>query len=465
MTAHKSLRVQLLLWLLIPLAGAVLANTWVTFRNAEDTAGIVTDRTLLASARSIAERIQVSGAAIDVTIPPAALEMFETEYHDRVYYRITTRQTGADDPLLIAGNGDLPRPATEVKPLMSVAYDADFRGAPLRLVAIRQPLPGGGPESTALIVVGETLAARSHMAADLWTRSLLQQTLLVVIVAVCVWFGLQRGLKPLLRLRDEVTEREPDELRPFSSVSLQSELQPLVAALNQYVERLRGQIAAQRRFIANAAHQLRTPLTILATQAAYAIRSKSAAEKDEALEAIHGNARDMARLANQLLTLSSVAPDARARRAERVDLVNLARRALESQVSHALDRNMDLGFDPSVAAAPVSGDPTLLHELVVNLVDNALRYTPKGGVVTVAIEAEGAAWLLTVRDNGPSIPAPERERVFERFYRVLGTEAEGSGLGLAIAREIVESSGGAIALADAGPEGGLLVSVRLPQSG
>ena len=456
---RKSLRLQLLLWLLIPLAGAVVANTWVTYRNARDTAGIVTDRTLLASARSIAERIQVSDSAVDVSIPPAALEMFETQYHDRVYYRITELNASA---VLIAGNGDLPDPLVPVAPLMSTFYDADYRGVPLRLVAIRQPLLGGTPDESALTVVGETLAARSHMVAGLWIHSLLQQALLVLIVAVFVWFGLERGLKPLLRLRDEVLERAPDELRPFASQALQTELQPLVAALNQYIERLRSQIEAQRRFVTNAAHQLRTPLTILATQAAYAIRSRNAAEKDEALEAIHGNARDMARLANQLLTLSNVERGAQARRRDRVDLVAVARRALESQVSHALSRDMDLGFDPKAAEAHVLGEATLIQELIVNLVDNALRYTPRGGVVTVGIEADGSEWLLTVRDNGPGIPEPERARVFERFYRILGSEAEGSGLGLAIAREIVDGTGGVVELTDASESGGLLVSVRLP---
>lgn len=346
---------------------------------------------------------------------------------------------------------------------MSTFYDASYRGDLLRVVAIRQPLLGGTADESALIVVGETTIARDHMAADLWVHSLLQQGLLVVIVAVFVWFGLGRGLKPLLRLRDDVLERAPAELRPFSGEALQSELRPLVAALNQYVERLRSQIEAQRRFIANAAHQLRTPLTILATQAAYAIRSRNPTEKDETLEAIHGNARDMARLANQLLTLSSVEQGERGRRIEQIDLVVVTRRALESQVSHALSRGMDLGFDPKPAQATMLGDATLIQELVVNLVDNALRYTPRGGVVKVGIEDVKEDWLLTVRDNGPGIPATERERVFERFYRVLGSDAEGSGLGLAIAREIAEGSGGSIYLEDAGGIGGLLVSVRLPK--
>jgi two-component system sensor histidine kinase TctE len=300
------------------------------------------------------------------------------------------------------------------------------------------------------------------MARLIWLDSLLQQALLGVIVAICALFGLQRGLRPLLRLREEVLARRPDELKPFSGDGVQSELQPLVQALNQYMERLRAQIAAQQRFLANAAHQLRTPLTILATQAAYASRSRNPTEKDEALDAIHGSAQGMARLANQLLTLSRVEPGGSAGRLEVVDLVMVTRKALEAQVNRALAKGMDLGFDPAPERAAVRGDPTLLQEMIVNLVDNALRYTPSGGIITVGIESSDAGWRLTVRDNGPGIPVAERARVFERFYRVLGNEAEGSGLGLAIAREIVEGSDGAVTL-DSGADGrGLLVTIILP---
>jgi two-component system sensor histidine kinase TctE len=457
----RSLRLQLLSWLLIPLAGVVVTNTWFTYRDAQQTATIVTDRTLLASARTMAERLQTTDGRIEAVIPPAALEMFETEFRDRVYYRVSRADEAGREQALLAGYADLPLPESAVPLLTSLAYSARYREQPLRLLAIRQPIPGAGKDS-ALIIVAETLGARDHMARELWLDSLLQQALLGVIVTVCALFGLQRGLRPLLRLREEVLARRPDELKPFSGRGVQGELQPLVQALNQYMERLRAQIAAQQRFLANAAHQLRTPLTILATQAAYASRSRNLAEKDEALDAIHGNAQSMARLANQLLTLSRVEPGDSAGRHTTVDFVAVARKALEAQVSHALEKSMDLGFDPAPEAAPVTGDPTLLQEMVVNLVDNALRYTPAGGVVTVGIERVDTHWRLTVRDNGPGIPAAERERVFERFYRVLGNEAEGSGLGLAIAREIAAGSGGSITLDSGAEDRGLLVTIALP---
>ena len=297
-----------------------------------------------------------------------------------------------------------------------------------------------------MIVVGQTTGARAKMVADLWIQGFLQQALLVLIAGILAWFGLQRGLRPLLRLRDEVVERRPDDLRPLTGTALQQELQPLATALNQYMGRIKSWSAVQRRFIANAAHQLRTPLTLLSTQATYALRTTSAAEKNEALQAIHANMQQMTRLANQLLTLAQAEPGGRPPSSEPVDLVAAARRALESLVGLALERDMDLGFDPRVPSAMVLGDPTMLQELVVNLVDNALRYTPRGGVVTLGIEQDGAEWRLTVQDSGPGIAEAERERVFERFYRTLGSGAEGSGLGLSTARELARAQGGDILL-------------------
>jgi two-component system, OmpR family, sensor histidine kinase TctE len=459
--AAKSLRLQLLGWLLVPLAGIVVVNTWITYRSARITAGIITDRTLLASARAMAEQVQLADGVMEAIIPPSALEMFASEAADRVYYRIEESDSlGADH--LIAGSPDLPRPLRPASDSTPSYFDAQFRGQALRLVAIRQPMAGNPPRG-AMIIVGETLGGRARMVADLWVQGFLQQGLLVLIAGVFAWFGLQRGLKPLLRLRDAVIERHPNQLEPFSGASLQQEVQPLLAALNEHMERVKRWSEVQRRFIANAAHQLRTPVTLLSAQATYALRATSTSEKDEALQAIGASLQQMTRLANQLLTLSQVEPGGRPFTIEAVDIVATTRRALESLVGIALERDMDLGFDPQVPTATVWGDPTMLQELVVNLVDNALRYTPARGVVTVGIRRVGADWQLTVRDNGPGIPAEERERVFERFYRVLGSSAEGSGLGLAIAKEIVEGSGGSISLAAALPDGGgLLVQVNLP---
>ena len=227
--------------------------------------------------------------------------------------------------------------------------------------------------------------------------------------------------------------------------------------------RIKRWTAVQRRFIANAAHQLRTPLTLLSTQATYARRTASAAEKDEALQAIQANMQQMTHLAHQLLTLSQAEPGARPPPTEPVDLVATARRALESLVGQALERDMDLGFDPRVTRAMVMGDPTMLQELVTNLVDNALRYTPAGGRRHPRHRSGRRRLAADCPGQRAGDREAERDRVFERFYRVLGSGAEGSGLGLAIAKEIADGAGGGISLAPSpAPGGGLLVTVRLP---
>jgi len=447
----------MVLWLLIPMAAIVLLNTGMTYRDAQLTARIITDRTLLASARSIAEQIRVDDGVLDVSLPPAALGMFESEHRDFVYY-------GVSGPYgeLLDGIPDLPTPREPVTGLEPRYSDAHFRGNDIRLVSVSQPLPLGGGARAAQVTVGQTLHGCEALAAELWTRNLKQQMLLVLLATLTAWLGLQRGLQPLLRLRDQVVVRKPNELQQLSVSSVHSEMQPLVLALNEYMQRLQRQLAARRNFHANAAHQLRTPIALLRTQADYALRETGDAEKDGALRGILATAKRMTRLTNQLLALSRAESEGHTYRQERVDLPAVARRVLEETAGLALAREIDLGLEDAGAPIVACADPTMMHELLVNLVDNALRYTHVGGMVTVTVGRDDGRPFVTVQDNGPGIPAAERERVFERFYRMLGVEADGSGLGLAIVKEIVCACGGSVSLGEPAEGSGLVVAVRLP---
>jgi two-component system sensor histidine kinase TctE len=241
---------------------------------------------------------------------------------------------------------------------------------------------------------------------------------------------------------------------------VQSELHPLVHALNDHMERVQNQMAAQRRFVSNAAHQLRTPLALISTQASVAAREDDRVKRDEALQALRLSTRQVTRLASQLLTLSRAEPGSRRPRSDVIDLSATARHVLENQAEEALRRRIDLGLETG-GPVHVEGDGTMLREMLVNLVDNALRYGRDGGVVTVSVQRDGATALLEVEDDGPGIAEAERGPVFERFYRVMGTASEGSGLGLAIVREVVDGAGGTVELS-AAPQGGLLVTIRLP---
>ncbi|WP_027057568.1 sensor histidine kinase [Mesorhizobium loti] len=445
----NSLRLQLLAWVVLPLVGLATINLWTSHRNALATADLVTDRMLMGSARAIAERVAVADGVLDATIPPAAIEMFDTGDQDSVYYHVKTA-----GGRLLTGYPDLPEAPK------SSNTEASYRDHRLRLLTFSHAVVGAGKDSPITVTVGVSLAGHDAMVRRLWFGAFAQQLALVAIAGLFVLLGLHRGLAPLIRLRDAVRSPRRSDLDPVEVPGAQSEIRPLIDALNAYMERVRAQLAAQRRFIANAAHQLRTPLALLSTQASYALRETVPDARQEALMALQASSGKLARLAEQLLTLSRAEPGSRRPRADRIDLTEAARHVLETQAPTAVARNIDLGLEET-GPVPVIGDGTMLREMIVNLVDNALRYSTSGGSVTVRLAAVDGEAVLTVADDGPGIPVDERDHVFERFYRIAGSTEEGSGLGLAIVREVVENAGGRVTLGD-GVAGGLVAEVRLP---
>ncbi|MBP2302010.1 sensor histidine kinase [Azospirillum picis] len=453
-----SLRFRLLAWLLLALAGLVGLNLWITAGTVRRTADAVVDRMLVASARAIAEQTTVDQGVVDAMVPPAALEMFSTGYRDRVYYRVQ----GADQRLL-TGYPDLPLPMSPLAALQPVYYAGTYRDQPLRLVAFAQPLVGAGRADPVQVVVGVTLNSRDAMVQDLLIGASGQQGLMLLVAGLVVAVGVTRALAPVLRLRDAVLAHDPNDLEPVAPLPVPSELRPLVDALNTYMQRVRAQMAAQRRFVANAAHQLKTPLALLSTQASVAARAADEGERGEALAALRRTTRQTARMANQMLTLSRAEAGSRRPRVDSVDLVAAVRLVLDDFTDPALARGVDLDPEVAMAGGPlrVTGDGAMLREMIVNLVDNAVRYTLPGGTVRVELDGDGRHCRLRVIDSGPGIPAEEQARVFERFYRIPGTGPEGSGLGLAIVKEVCEAAGGRVTL-ETSAEGGLMVEVVLP---
>ncbi|WP_247750532.1 sensor histidine kinase [Rhizobium sp. 16-449-1b] len=448
---RQSLRAQLLAWVVLTLIGAICFNLYESYQTADQTAKLVTDRTLLSSARVIAEAVRVDeGGNVEADIPPAALEMFDTGYGDQVFYQIITAWGN-----LIGGFPDLPLPTVE-----RTGQDLAFRNSTVRALTLNHPVVGLPDNGAISVTVASTHNSQYALRRRLWLDDFSKQFVLVLLAGAVTIVGLQRGLAPALRLRDAVRARGRERLDPLSPKMVQTEFQPLVHALNDHMERVQNQMAAQRRFVSNAAHQLRTPLALMSTQAGVAARETDEASREEALQALRGSIRHVSRLASQLLTLSRAEPGSRRPRSETIDLAATARDIVAAHAEQALQRDIDLGLEVS-DPVPVEGDGTMLREMLVNLVDNAIRYTRPGGTVTVSVVRRGDVAVLDVEDNGPGIPAAEREQVFERFYRVLGTEGEGSGLGLAIVREVVDGAGGEVSLAEA-DGGGLVVSVRLP---
>jgi len=448
---RQSLRAQLLAWVVLTLVGAICFNLYDSYQTADQTAKLVSDRTLLSSARVIAEAVRVDeGGNVEADIPPAALEMFDTGYGDQVFYQVITAWGN-----LVSGFPDLPLPSVE-----RTGQDVTFRNSTVRALTLNHPVVGLPDDGDISVTVAITHNSQYALRRRLWLDDFTKQFILVLLAGVVTIIGLQRGLAPALRLRDAVRARGRERLDPLSPGMVQTEFQPLVRALNDHMERVQNQMAAQRRFVSNAAHQLRTPLALMSTQASVAARETDEARRDEALQALRSSTRHMSRLASQLLTLSRAEPGSRRPRSDTIDLAAAARDIVAAHAEQALQRDIDIGLEVS-GPVPVEGDGTMLREMLVNLVDNSIRYTRRGGQVTVSVTREETLAVLDVEDNGPGIPADERGQVFERFYRVLGTEGDGSGLGLAIVREVVDGAGGTVALAEA-DGGGLVVSVRLP---
>jgi two-component system sensor histidine kinase TctE len=309
------------------------------------------------------------------------------------------------------------------------------------------------------------------MARDVLIATLLPQLGLMLLLAGIVYVAVGRGLAPLDALRREIESRSSRDLTPVTEDRAPPEVRRLVHSLNDLLARLTQTLAAQRRFVADAAHQLRTPTAALKTQVEVAQRTRDGGELQARLGQIHVAAERNARLVNQLLSLARAEPGGSEPRAHRpVDIVDIARAETEYWVPQAIARSIDLGFEAGCVRREgrieVDGDAVMLAEMLGNLIDNALRYTQPGGTVTVSVAraSEGGLprALVAVEDNGPGIPESEREQVFERFHRVLGTGTEGAGLGLAIVREIALAHDGRVDLADGAGGRGARFTVVLP---
>jgi len=396
-----------------------------------------------------------------VDLPEVALQMLQTRDSGRLYYLVT-----GPDLEFVSGEPDLPRPPDEALdevPDRVQYYDDDYHGQAIRIVALRVPVLPGSGKGAVLIQVAEHVTVRDEFARQILLRMVLPQGLLILLAGIAVWYGVGRGLAPLSTLRREIQSRSHRDLSALSEEQAPQEVQPLIRAMNDLLQRLAAAISAQQRFIADAAHQLRTPVAGIKTQTELALRQSPSGDAQATLKQLYNATVRTTRLVNQLLSLARAEPGAgRSLNLEPLDLVDLARETATEWVPRALARNIDLGFDSALSGARVEGDPFMLREMLNNLLDNAVRYTQPGGQVTVRVTPETRGVTLSVEDNGPGIPEAERGRAFERFHRVLGTGVDGCGLGLAIVREIALSHGAATSLASGANHTGTLVRIFFP---
>lgn len=454
-----SLRGRLLRRLALMLGVLLLIASLSSYWNARQAADTAYDRTLLASARAIADGLYENDGRLKADVPYVALDIFAYDSAGRIFYQVLD-----PDGKLVSGYEHLPPPPpgtrrTDDYPALARFYDGEYQGVGIRVVSLLQPVSEPRLNGIAEIRVAETESARERLARGLLVDSLWRLVLLVVAALVLVWLAVSAALRPLNKLRLAVEERQADDLRPLPEVAVQRELRPLVDALNQFTERLRGLFQRQADFIADASHELRTPLAALKARVDLGLRERDPEVWRSTLVEAAQNTDRLTHLANQLLSLARIESGARAIAeggAERIELGQLARELGMALAPLAHARGVALALEAEDQAW-VMGEPTLLNELLCNLVDNALAHTPKGGNVVLRVRSPA---LLEVEDDGSGIPPEERDKVFQRFYR-RNVQGSGAGLGLAIVGEICRAHQAQISLHD-GVGGGLKVRVSFP---
>jgi two-component system sensor histidine kinase TctE len=440
----RSLRAHLLRMLLPPIAALLALGAVVAYFPSMGPATEAYDQKLVDIGIALGSHVQVTPTQYRFDLPDAVDRVLRADRLDSVYYRIIS-----PGGLEIAGDPGLPLAAND-----ALAYDARYNGEDIRVVSVQTPCG----RSICNVLVAETTVKRTQMARGILLSSLFPEILIALATLVIVWFGVKRGLWPLARLSEEIKARSPGDLRPIDAAAAPEETRSLVSALNGLLGEVAGAAQNQQRFLANAAHQLRTPLAGLQAHTELALAQPMPEACRGHLEQVHQATIRTARLANQLLALARAEPGARSAAAA-VNLRTVVEGEADAWVHHALAREIDLGFE--LEAAPVSGDAFLLREALTNLVHNAIEYSQRGGRVTVRTGRNAGQSFVEVEDDGPGIPPQERSRVLERFYRVPGTPGTGSGLGLAIVREIAAGHGGAISLGNNGPKG-CRVALKFP---
>lgn len=431
---------KLLAWLLGPLLALLVLDSaaawWLSLRFAN----LAYDRALHEIAREIVLHVRPSPAGLKLEMSEAAENVLLSDAQDRLFFRIA-----APDGSLLGGDASLPAPAPgNGDPRY---YDDQVRGEAVRMIAVRMPVGDSGPRVQ--VQVAETLNKRKRLVLEMLANVVVPQLVLVLAATALVWLGVSRGLAPLQRLRRAVAGRSHLDLSPIDTHDVPGEVRPLVDEVNELMARLGRTFDFQGRFVADAAHQLKTPVSGLKAQIELALREQDPERVRHSLAQLYISADRLSRLVRQLLSLARNEPGALDTvQLQPVDLRAFALEVSMDWVPQALRRDIDLGFEGAGEPLTIDADPDRLRELINNLIDNAIRYSRPNGRVTVRAEHTGPGECkLAISDDGPSIPVDERARIFQRFHRLLGTQDDdGSGLGLAIVSEIASLHGARITL-------------------
>ncbi len=441
---RRSLLGEILDWMLAPLFLLWPMSVAITYVVAQNIANTPYDRNLSNALQVLSHQVEVEHGRVMMRMSAPARLALRTQESEGVFWKAIGPRNE-----YLGGDRELPSPDTSQPQHTGVVY---FRNEKLRDFEIRMAYlwyeTGVNDVPPVLLVAAETTEKRTRLANDIIKGVIIPQFFVLPIAVVLIWFGLSRGVAPISALQTRLRARRPDDLSPIDTKTAPTEIAPLVHAMNDLLNRLSTNVMTQRRFVADAAHQLKTPLAGLRTQAELALRDAPPGETQASLKQILAGTVRATRLVNQMLLMAS-AENPEKIGMMRLDLNQLAQEQTKQWVPQALGAKIDLGFDGPDEPVMIQGQPMMLAEALNNLIDNAIRYTPAPGHVTVHVIATPFTVRLAVEDSGPGIQPEERERVFDRFYRVLGTRGDGSGLGLAIVREVAQRHQATVTILDA----------------
>lgn len=442
--AEPRLQHKLLAWLLGPLLVLLIVDTAFTYWSSLSFSNLAYDHSLHEIAREVALHVKADRQVPRLDMSSAAERILLGDQADRVFYKVVSESGAA-----IGGDAGIAPPAAPFPPGdQPLFYGAVLHGEPVRVVASWLPFGEAGASGKVLVQVAETRNKRDRLAWDILASVVIPQLLLIAMGTAAVYVGVSRGLAPLSRLERAVSHRSHLDLSPVDLRGVPGEVRPLVEEVNELMLRVGKTLDFQNRFIADAAHQLKTPVAGLKTQIEIALREEEPQRVRHSLTQLYVSADRLSRLVRQLLSLARNEPGA----VEAIQLQPLDLHAFALEISmewapQAIRHGVDLGFEAAGHPVSISADRDRLRELINNLIDNAVRYSRQGGRVTVCVlESQDGEGQLSISDDGPSIPPEERTRIFERFHRLLGTHTDGSGLGLAIVSEIATLHGARITL-------------------
>jgi two-component system, OmpR family, sensor histidine kinase TctE len=446
-----SIRMSLLKWLVVPLLTVNIIGAGLTYWLAWIPAQIAFDQSLADAGWAMIPRMHESGAQVEIDLSKQAEQVLRVDHFDAIFLVVRDQQGK-----LLAGDADFPVLPEREELNDPTPYDGFVRGEPVRIMALKTMIG----KQAVYIGVAETLRKRTHIRSVIFLALLLLEGVLAMALIAVIWLAISKGLLPLKKMKAELNARSRDDLSALDEKPVPLELSPVVKAINGLLDRVQLDAKAQQNFLANVAHQLRTPLAGFRTQLEWLLQ-KHADEPESAhsIVLMTSSTERMIRQTNQLLTLARAEPAKfEKERLRVVEMNQLVEGSIQHFVEEAHKKNIDLGFN--LQPTRVMGDHFLLRDLIDNLIDNAIRYSPCNGTVTVSTLQGKDGGIFSVEDSGPGIAPSEQESIFERSHR-LDDSVAGNGLGLAIVRDITKDHGARITV-EPGTAGGTIFSVHFP---